>query len=124
MRATAPSSPRKPKPEGQRRAVLAGTNGKCAAALQGGNVRRNYKAVTSQIPATRVTLATRTPLTFAPLHTPLNERHRTEANMRSLTVVSLLLASTAGAIDRKSTRLNSSHLGISYAVFCLKKKKK
>src|SRR5262245_64409848 len=26
-------------------------------------------------------------------------------------------------IDRKSTRLNSSHLGISYAVFCLKKKK-
>src|SRR5258705_232886 len=28
-----------------------------------------------------------------------------------------------GWIDRKSTRLNSSHLGISYAVFCLKKKK-
>src|SRR5262245_55804689 len=27
-------------------------------------------------------------------------------------------------VDRKSTRLNSSHLGISYAVFCLKKKKK
>src|ERR1035441_472592 len=25
-------------------------------------------------------------------------------------------------VDRKSTRLNSSHLGISYAVFCLKKK--
>src|SRR5262245_64829414 len=30
---------------------------------------------------------------------------------------------TAPIIDRKSTRLNSSHLGISYAVFCLKKKK-
>src|SRR5947199_4216021 len=29
-----------------------------------------------------------------------------------------------GRRDRKSTRLNSSHLGISYAVFCLKKKKK
>src|SRR5256885_12448046 len=29
-----------------------------------------------------------------------------------------------GALDRKSTRLNSSHLVISYAVFCLKKKKK
>src|SRR5947199_6662016 len=28
-----------------------------------------------------------------------------------------------GSRDRKSTRLNSSHLGISYAVFCLKKKK-
>src|SRR5256885_8585797 len=31
---------------------------------------------------------------------------------------------TRSASDRKSTRLNSSHLVISYAVFCLKKKKK
>src|SRR2546426_4062461 len=30
----------------------------------------------------------------------------------------------SNARDRKSTRLNSSHLVISYAVFCLKKKKK
>src|SRR3712207_7607881 len=29
----------------------------------------------------------------------------------------------AGGVDRKSTRLNSSHANISYAVFCLKKKK-
>src|SRR3712207_8173966 len=29
----------------------------------------------------------------------------------------------AGGLDRKSTRLNSSHANISYAVFCLKKKK-
>src|SRR5438477_5235267 len=29
-----------------------------------------------------------------------------------------------GDKDRKSTRLNSSHMSISYAVFCLKKKKK
>src|SRR5699024_11664374 len=29
-----------------------------------------------------------------------------------------------GRLDRKSTRLNSSHVSISYAVFCLKKKKK
>src|SRR5215203_3456664 len=32
--------------------------------------------------------------------------------------------SRSSAIDRKSTRLNSSHANISYAVFCLKKKKK
>src|SRR5258708_11862505 len=32
-------------------------------------------------------------------------------------------ASVKAAIDRKSTRLNSSHQIISYAVFCLKKKK-
>src|SRR3712207_8327467 len=30
----------------------------------------------------------------------------------------------AAGLDRKSTRLNSSHANISYAVFCLKKKKK
>src|SRR5437879_10702259 len=33
-------------------------------------------------------------------------------------------AALTNAIDRKSTRLNSSHRCISYAVFCLKKKKK
>src|SRR5690606_39930371 len=31
---------------------------------------------------------------------------------------------SSSSIDRKSTRLNSSHVKISYAVFCLKKKKK
>src|SRR5205807_6393580 len=36
----------------------------------------------------------------------------------------VLPAARAGSRDRKSTRLNSSHLVISYAVFCLKKKKK
>src|SRR3712207_8886406 len=35
--------------------------------------------------------------------------------------ITLLLAECAGE-DRKSTRLNSSHANISYAVFCLKKK--
>src|SRR5262245_61716966 len=35
-----------------------------------------------------------------------------------------LITFHTGGQDRKSTRLNSSHLGISYAVFCLKKKKK
>src|SRR5438445_5188487 len=34
-----------------------------------------------------------------------------------------LPAVAADALDRKSTRLNSSHANISYAVFCLKKKK-
>src|SRR5437773_4838673 len=41
-----------------------------------------------------------------------------------LRVVDQLLAvNPAPLIDRKSTRLNSSHITISYAVFCLKKKK-
>src|SRR2546427_3282770 len=34
------------------------------------------------------------------------------------------LADQVRSLDRKSTRLNSSHSQISYAVFCLKKKKK
>src|SRR2546430_13255081 len=34
-----------------------------------------------------------------------------------------LLVNPADDVDRKSTRLNSSHSQISYAVFCLKKKK-
>src|SRR5258708_17626616 len=38
--------------------------------------------------------------------------------------VSLLAIKIEARIDRKSTRLNSSHQIISYAVFCLKKKKK
>src|SRR5690242_21329439 len=35
----------------------------------------------------------------------------------------LVARDIAAQIDRKSTRLNSSHMSISYAVFCLKKKK-
>src|SRR5438067_9993707 len=35
----------------------------------------------------------------------------------------LLVTGFPFALDRKSTRLNSSHVSISYAVFCLKKKK-
>src|SRR3712207_6908571 len=38
--------------------------------------------------------------------------------------IRVLLAQRAAEVDRKSTRLNSSHANISYAVFCLKKKKK
>src|SRR5688572_32156485 len=38
--------------------------------------------------------------------------------------VQITMAERFGVEDRKSTRLNSSHSQISYAVFCLKKKKK
>src|SRR3712207_8382492 len=40
------------------------------------------------------------------------------------TEVAFFGAETARRLDRKSTRLNSSHANISYAVFCLKKKTK
>src|SRR5690349_23515033 len=44
-------------------------------------------------------------------HGPVNTRHAIDLQVRIETG------------DRKSTRLNSSHVEISYAVFCLKKKK-
>ena len=49
-----------------------------------------------------------------------------EPQLLSLRVWSLCSATREAAIvrDRKSTRLNSSHTVISYAVFCLKKKSK
>src|SRR5699024_11957388 len=46
---------------------------------------------------------------------PLTTRH-------ALGKTSIVSAITAVLLDRKSTRLNSSHVSISYAVFCLKKK--
>src|SRR5438552_4464942 len=41
-----------------------------------------------------------------------------------IVVFGLIIVLTGLVLDRKSTRLNSSHQIISYAVFCLKKKKK
>src|SRR2546427_2994909 len=51
---------------------------------------------------------------------------RTAAGAGAATGAGVRTAAGAGAAtgDRKSTRLNSSHSQISYAVFCLKKKKK
>src|SRR5437660_9331937 len=68
-----------------------------------------------------------------------NENVQTQIALEhpGVTTVSILPSATDAAIktfdnphwiyvnrDRKSTRLNSSHVAISYAVFCLKKKKK
>src|SRR3712207_8519071 len=56
------------------------------------------------------------PSRSTPLDVPLLPGHRfEEASERD---------DGAIPVDRKSTRLNSSHANISYAVFCLKKKKK
>src|SRR2546430_5541356 len=49
-----------------------------------------------------------------------NERHRPIGSLNRL--YTSLLPLIGGTEDRKSTRLNSSHSQISYAVFCLKKK--
>src|SRR3712207_7197605 len=48
---------------------------------------------------------------------------RTLPVLRAALLLELQAASARALRDRKSTRLNSSHANISYAVFCLKKKK-
>src|SRR5690625_6774637 len=47
---------------------------------------------------------------------------RMRAAASGMTAARAATLALTGAIDRKSTRLNSSHVAISYAVFCLKKK--
>src|SRR5690349_22521003 len=61
-----------------------------------------------------------------PIYAVFAEYELSEAQLRDFIATSAT-APTAGvaptSLDRKSTRLNSSHVEISYAVFCLKKKK-
>src|SRR5205085_12566430 len=59
---------------------------------------------------------------------PADETARPDNALRANLIVETLASfgvdARVSALDRKSTRLNSSHSQISYAVFCLKKKKK
>src|SRR2546430_13568727 len=57
-------------------------------------------------------------------YTTLFRSPRTEFKARRVIDDRDLYRSSLQGVDRKSTRLNSSHSQISYAVFCLKKKKK
>src|SRR5437868_7848159 len=51
-------------------------------------------------------------------------RSSTGMLLARLSVILSSVRKITESLDRKSTRLNSSHVSISYAVFCLKKKKK
>src|SRR5438874_7392613 len=58
-------------------------------------------------------------------YTTLSDLVTTDNHFFSLETCSRLRSlKSSPRIDRKSTRLNSSHVEISYAVFCLKKKKR
>src|SRR3712207_8491412 len=60
---------------------------------------------------------------FAPKPTPQSRPARELHAMHPACEEPILPKAAATCQDRKSTRLNSSHANISYAVFCLKKKK-
>src|SRR2546422_8497749 len=77
-----------------------------------------------------IPMATLAAITARPSHTygrhHTSSPHNTAIQMPQATVEKARMRPMAGEAtrDRKSTRLNSSHGYISYAVFCLKKKKK
>src|ERR1035441_162894 len=76
-----------------------------------GNSSRNLLSSSSVIP-----------LAASDLCLSLAESDASSSGDRTICGVRKMTSSVLES-DRKSTRLNSSHLGISYAVFCLKKKK-
>src|SRR5258708_23126165 len=55
---------------------------------------------------------------------PIGRRNHHMTRLEKILRHEILITFGIGEIDRKSTRLNSSHQIISYAVFCLKKKNK
>src|SRR5207244_12132496 len=105
--------------EGQRAAVVRkGVVGIAAAQLElrGGLVSRGHARHRSGRAAPRVLLELRNIVTV--------NRGVVYRGPRHLVVADQGLRRRQGRGDRKSTRLNSSHQIISYAVFCLKKKNK
>src|SRR5256885_6592731 len=62
--------------------------------------------------------------TLFPYTTLFRSTSKKRCSSNAISTRRSLRYSSRSAADRKSTRLNSSHLVISYAVFCLKKKKK
>src|SRR5947209_13549151 len=70
----------------------------------------------------------RIPPQMGPMYGPQAQRYRDYTRMRQMSTDDLLMENRiiflGSSRDRKSTRLNSSHANISYAVFCLKKKKR
>src|SRR2546427_1726743 len=58
------------------------------------------------------------------LKTVLDKMEKGEGTLGKMATDTMLYRNLNETLDRKSTRLNSSHSQISYAVFCLKKKKK
>src|SRR5690349_24596940 len=70
------------------------------------------------------TLSLHDALPISPTTRPRRSRGRPSLRRSGCRRGSRARPGTSGGPDRKSTRLNSSHVEISYAVFCLKKKKK
>src|SRR5688572_31281432 len=80
--------------------------------------------VTTRLPIDRALDCTPRPSRPVSFSTAMIENVLSAGAYCRVGVSSAVAAVSANPEDRKSTRLNSSHSQISYAVFCLKKKKK
>src|SRR5688572_31045392 len=95
------------------------------------NPSTTVRASSSRVPIRARTSGTRKRLTAASVigtprasHSRPRQRHRRQQLLDDPRLAHPLRLGVEVGEDRKSTRLNSSHSQISYAVFCLKKKKK
>src|SRR5207253_7311498 len=98
--------------------VLTANNLRIAATTSGGGQVRGIDSLANAGPTFNISNST---ITASSTSTG-NIRGISLTNVSGTISGSVITASTTG--DRKSTRLNSSHVAISYAVFCLKKKNK
>src|SRR5947208_12367034 len=94
--------------------------------LVGARYLEHLDAVRGALPALRTVIGLDGPAGSLPAYEELvagAAEHAGEAGVEDDDVTILMFTSGTTALDRKSTRLNSSHQIISYAVLCLKKKK-
>src|SRR5947209_13580542 len=101
------------------------TPGSLRKAIKDANANPGLDTIDFNIPGTGVhTISPPTP--FANITDPViidgYTQLGTSPNTLAMGDNAVLLIELNGSLDRKSTRLNSSHANISYAVFCLKKK--
>src|SRR5690625_4131679 len=96
-------------------------NQRARAQLHVAGKTREHNERTGARAATRCVLEIEVPSNEFTLAIPL---HLADQKLLSVVRGVALSAKSSREEDRKSTRLNSSHVAISYAVFCLKKKKK
>src|SRR2546429_3672031 len=108
-------------PLGEGNLVLVGRRGGNHGLLLGRSAGRDssLRKVGSGLLASTVTTASPSPPDLLPPH----PSPPTDSKYASLATWQSGWSRPSHALDRKSTRLNSSHGYISYAVFCLKKKK-
>src|SRR5437868_11544790 len=88
----------------------------------GRRLARSYGFIGKEVAA--IEIVVHTPGNFGGFRAEGGTPAAQEDHNHNFSMIGVGKGSEPEKLDRKSTRLNSSHVSISYAVFCLKKKKK